>query len=198
MMHADAAMGQPLGNPYTKPAMVLAVEYPIMGGTEVTKMSIKAISQPPGISRHDFDTVASQAKKASEYKMDKMINVHPSKMTKTTSDRCRTESFQNAAYIFSLHLRYIVHWSRTQPCAPDDIRWDREMLPERRWLASLRDQRCGCGNRVSDEDNGGVSDEGEDGVGETLSALGGWYWSAILVILAWGSAYLALLFSWSF
>lgn len=170
MMHADAAMGQPMGNPYTKPAMVLAVEYPMMGGTEVTKMSMKAMSQPPGSWRHFLDTVASQAKKASEYKTERMIKAQPSKMAKMTRDRCSSDSFQNAATMFSLHLRYVVHWSRTQPRAPD-IRCGRETPPERRWFASLRDHRWGCGNRVSDEDRGGVGDEGDDGVGETLSAL---------------------------
>jgi hypothetical protein len=62
-VHPDATMGQPNGNPYTKPAMVLAVEYPTMGGKEVTKTSINARIHPPGRARHASAFGSSHLKK---------------------------------------------------------------------------------------------------------------------------------------
>lgn len=63
---ATATMGQPSGNPKTKPAMVLAVEYPIMGGNAETKTRAKTMSQPPGSSRQLAETSESQPKKRCE------------------------------------------------------------------------------------------------------------------------------------
>lgn len=143
-----------------------------MGGTDVTKMSIKAMSQPPGISRQVLDTVASHRKKASEYSTERMMNVQPMRMTSITMARYSGESFQNVAIKFWLHLRYVSHWVRAQSRASEDIcRDDRETLPDRRWFASLleRDHCCGWGNRVSEEERGGVV--GDEELEETLSLL---------------------------
>lgn len=65
-VQATATRGHPLGNPYTRPAIVLAVEYPMTGGKAVTKMRAKTINQPPRSSRHDLAMGASQAKKRCE------------------------------------------------------------------------------------------------------------------------------------
>lgn len=143
-----------------------------MGGTDVTKMSMKAMSQPPGISRQVLDTVASHRKKASEYSTERVMNVPPIRITRITRARYSGESFQYVAIMFWLHLMYRSHWPRIQSRASDDIcRDDRETLPDRRRLASLleRDHCCGWGNRVSEDERGGVV--GDEELEETLSLL---------------------------
>jgi len=52
MTVALATMNQPFGNPYTKPATVTVVEYPIIGGNPQMKVSAHKTIHPPGTSRH--------------------------------------------------------------------------------------------------------------------------------------------------
>ena len=52
MTVAVAAMNHPLGNPYTKPQTVTAVEYPIIGGKAQMKVNAHNIAHPPETSRH--------------------------------------------------------------------------------------------------------------------------------------------------
>ena len=77
---------------------------------------------------------------------------------------------------FKTFLLLQAHFSRIQPRALDEMRRDDRAIPdERRWLASrlLRDQRCGCGKRVSEVESGGDGEEErEDGVGEASPAVG--------------------------
>ena len=49
----------PFGNPYTKPAIVKRLEYPINGGNDTKNIRNQSISQPPGISLHLFATGCS-------------------------------------------------------------------------------------------------------------------------------------------
>lgn len=49
----------PLGNPYTKPAIVTVLEYPIKGGNADTKVKAHNIIHPPLISLHFFAAGAS-------------------------------------------------------------------------------------------------------------------------------------------
>lgn len=52
----------PLGNPYTKPAIVRRLEYPISGGNDTMMIANHSISQPAGISRHFFAYGSSEWK----------------------------------------------------------------------------------------------------------------------------------------
>lgn len=56
---AEATMYHPWGMPYTKPVMVTAVEYPIMGGKAQMKVIAHNIIHPPGASRHFLATGAN-------------------------------------------------------------------------------------------------------------------------------------------
>lgn len=57
---ADATMNQPFGKPYTKPEIVTAVEYPIIGGKAHINVIIQRIVHPPRTSCHFFAAGASQ------------------------------------------------------------------------------------------------------------------------------------------
>ena len=48
MMVAEATMNQPSGKPYTNPAVVTHVEYPIRGGNDTKNVAAHKMSQPPG------------------------------------------------------------------------------------------------------------------------------------------------------
>lgn len=56
---AEETTNHPLGNPYTKPVTVTAVEYPIIGGKAQMKVKAHSIAQPPGTSRHFLAAGAS-------------------------------------------------------------------------------------------------------------------------------------------
>lgn len=59
---ALAAIGHPSGKPYTKPATVTHVEYPITGGKPVATVASQMGIQPPGVARHEAATGPSAAK----------------------------------------------------------------------------------------------------------------------------------------
>lgn len=64
-MLALAQMNHPF-MPYTNPAMVRAVVYPITGGKAQMKIRAKLMSQPPGRARHFTATGARAANMDSE------------------------------------------------------------------------------------------------------------------------------------
>ena len=62
MTEAEARMAQPSHTPYTKPAVVPHVEYPIMGGNAVIKVNSHKIVQPPVVFFHFSAKGSSQPK----------------------------------------------------------------------------------------------------------------------------------------
>lgn len=67
IVQALATIGHAQGKPYTKPAIVLAVEYPMTGGKLVINTRKKQISQPPLKARHDSEIPASHSNSRWEY-----------------------------------------------------------------------------------------------------------------------------------
>lgn len=96
-MVALAAMNQPFGKPYTKPAIVNSDEYPINGGNETMNINIQRISQPAVISRHFFASGASTPKMRSLYIRKRIPRTTAITVPRPTSIRCNGDS---SLYVF--------------------------------------------------------------------------------------------------
>lgn len=64
---ALATMNHPFGNPYTKPAIVTVVEYPIMGGKAQINVTSHSMIHPAVTCSHFAASGASQPKIFSLY-----------------------------------------------------------------------------------------------------------------------------------
>lgn len=82
---AEAAMGQPSGNPYTIPDSVMAVLYPKSGGKALKKAMNQIISHPPGRSRQALAMGPSQVKIAWLYMRNSIETIGTATAASTTA-----------------------------------------------------------------------------------------------------------------
>lgn len=128
-VHAAAAIGHPPGNPYTKPLIVVAVEYPMTGGNAVTNTSAKAMSHPPGRARHEADTVASQSNSRRENMKPSMMSAYSARIARPASTRCRGVIRRYARVQYEFHAwRAARAWRRREREGADDVAEDRERM----------------------------------------------------------------------